>query len=122
MITTNLQPVDLSATTDTNKFLTNFFQPNISIASNDNDAIISFFIQVTNNPVSAKILASAVIYTAAEQNLNVLVVLEEFKKIGKGNLDQYIAYFLNTQRFGSSYLGINTGTFTNKFTSRTVIY
>jgi hypothetical protein len=79
------------------------------VNSNTNDAIIAFFQQYTQNTTAANNLASAVLYTAMSQNLDPMSVLSQFESLPKGQLNAYLAAFLNISRVPTSSLGINNG-------------
>ena len=85
------------------------------------DAVVSYFEKVTANKESALALSSAVIYTARVQNMDVMAVLDEFKKLNKTQLTPYISYFLNLSRVGTSLIGVQNNPVKNKYVSRTII-
>jgi len=106
---------------DGSKFFNNYFDNTISISTAKDDAVVSYFEKVTANKDSALALSSAVIYTARVQNMDVMAVLDEFKKLNKTQLTPYISYFLNLSRVGTSLIGVQNSPVKNKYVSRTII-
>lgn len=118
---TNLTGPDTSvAQNDARRYYNNFYSKQFAVGPAD-DAIVGFFEQYTQNKKSAKNLSAVVIYTAQAQNLDPMAVLSEFQKLPKGQLNAYLAAFLNTNRAPTSAIGIKTTTNTNPLVSRTVL-
>lgn len=117
---TNLTAVNLNTSGDTNKYFNNFFKQTIDVAPNQDDAIISYFEQVTDNRQSALALASAVVYTSKTQQMDPMLILDQFKKLDQGQLNAYLCMFLNLSRVGTSYLGINNAPLKNKYVERCI--
>lgn len=108
-------------TADPNKYFNNFFSPSFQISSGVDSAILSYFESVTNDRASAKVLASAVIYTSYTRGLEPMVVLSEFAALPKGELTAYLTMFLNLQRVGTSFLGMSTQPIANKYVKRSIL-
>lgn len=118
---TNLTGPDTSvAQTDARKYFNNFYSIQYSIGPAD-DAIVGFFEQYTQNKKSAKNLAAVVIYTAQAQNLDPMKVLSEFQQLPKGQLNTYLAAFLNTNRAPTSVIGIKSTNNTNPLIQRSIL-
>jgi hypothetical protein len=118
---TNLQAPDTSvAQNDARRYFNNFYSKSFEVGP-ANDAIVAFFEQYTQNKKSAFNLAATVIYTAQAQNIDPMLVLSEFQKLPKGQLNNYLAAFLNTNRAPTSSIGIKTTNTTNPLVSRTVL-
>lgn len=118
---TNLTGPDTSvAQNDARKYFNNFYSKEFAIGP-AGDAIVGFFEQYTQNKKSAKNLAAVVIYTAQAQNLDPMAVLSEFQKLPKGQLNSYLAAFLNVNRAPTSMIGIKTTSTTNPLVSRSVL-
>lgn len=117
---TNVGQVDLSATDDTKEFFTNIYEIIDPISSNQYDSVISFFENYTGNKETAKIISSAVLYTAARRGVDIMSVMQEFYGLDPGQLNRALASFINLQRFGTSYLGMNTSTEISPYTIRTI--
>ena len=107
--------------TDTSKYFNNFFSIKFDVSSNTNDAIVSFFEQYTDNKITAKNLAAAVMYTALAQNLNPLAVLSEFQNLPKGELNNYLIAFLNVSRVPTSVIGVKDSKKTSVYVARTIL-
>ena len=105
----------------TSKYFNNFYSIKFDISANANDAILAFFEQYTDNKITAKNISAAVVYTALAQNLNPLIILEEFQKLPKGELNNYLIAFLNISRVPTSVLGVKDSKRTNVYVSRTVL-
>lgn len=120
---TNLSEINTNplTTRDVSKYFNNYFDIPVNVSSNVDSAIVAYFEQITSNKESAKALASAVIYTSLKQGLDPMATLQEFQKLSPGELDAYTAMFLNFERVGTSYLGINNSPQLNKYIQRTII-
>lgn len=117
----NLGSLDLNNLNSKN-FFNNFFTISKTVSGNQNDAIVGYFQQYCNgNTTAANALASAVIYTSIAQGIDPMSVLEQFVKLPKGQIDSYLAMFLNLNRKGTSFLGINNQPITSKYVSRSII-
>jgi hypothetical protein len=120
---TNTAAIQYNNSSNTNNFYNNVItgQP-LALSANMNSALLAEFEKITNNKQSAKILASAVIYTCQQQQLDVMQTLDEFIKLGKTNaLNEYLCLFLNLSRIGTSYLGVKKEITTNKYVNRTIL-
>lgn len=106
---------------DSGKYFNNYFDVPVNVSSNIDDAIVAYFQQITDSKESARALASAVIYTSVKQGLNPMETLDQFKKLEPGELDAYTAMFLNFERIGTSYLGINNVPKINDYINRTIL-
>lgn len=105
---------------DTKKYFNNYFDVPVSVSGNIDSAITAFFETIADNKESARALASAVIYTSVKQGLDPMATLDEFKKLGPGELDVYTALFLNFERKGTSYLGIVNSPEIDKYVQRAI--
>lgn len=118
----NLTKVNLNNLTgDGSKYFNNYFNQTINISTAKDDAVVSYFEKICDNKESALALASAVIYTARVQNIEVMAVLDEFKKLSSEQLGAYVSYFLNLSRVGTSLIGVQNNTIKNKYVIRTII-
>ena len=119
----NLSAVDLTTnkSTSADKYFNNYFVAPNTITSNQNDAVTAYFQQVTNgNKQSAAILASTVVYTAMAQGVDPMSIIQQFQALKPGEIDLYLAMFLNLNRVGTSYLGINNRPRTGKYVARMI--
>jgi hypothetical protein len=120
----NVNLVDLSqnSSTPSDKFFNNYFVAPSTITSNQNDALIAFFEKQTNgNKKSAEILASSIAYTSMAQGLDPMSILQQFQNLGPGELNLYLAMFLNLNRIPTSIVGVNNQTTQNKYVARTIL-
>lgn len=121
----NLEPVNLSAVDppplNVTKYFNNFFARDINVGTNVNDAVIAFFDDYTGNRASAEILATSVILTSLAQNIDPMSTLAELKKVGKGELNNYLTVFLNLNRIGTSLLGLVNQPRTNVYIRRSIL-
>jgi len=118
---TNTQAPDLSGTqNNASKFFNNYFAGDFSIGA-ANDAVTAYFEKYTGNKTSGQSLAAAVIYTAQAQNLDPMAVLSEFQKLSTGELNNYLAAFLNFNRVPTSTIGIKTTATTSPLITRTIL-
>lgn len=118
---TNLAPPDTSvAVNDARKYFNNFYSDVFEVGPAD-DVIVAFFESHTKNKKSARNLAAVVLYTAKAQGLDPMLVLTEFQKLSPGQLNDYLAAFLNANRAPTSSIGIKRTTNTNPLVARTVL-
>jgi len=120
----NLSQVDLSNNkgTQSGKYFNNYFSKPTTVSSNQNDAVIAYFEKVTNgNKQSAAVLASTVIYTALAQGVDPMSIVQQFQALKAGELNLYLAMFLNLNRVGTSIVGANGQTVKNKYITRSIL-
>lgn len=118
---TNLAPPDTSVSVnDARRYFNNFYSDVFEVGPAD-DAIVAFFEKQTQNKKSARNLAAVVLYTAKAQRLDPMTVLSEFQKLSPGQLNEYLAAFLNANRAPTSTIGIKRTTNTNPLVARAVL-
>ena len=120
----NLAQVDLSTNkkTPSDKFFNNYFSTPSTVTTNQNDAVLAYFEKVTNgNKQSAAVLASTVIYTSLSQGVDPMSIIQQFQALKPGELNLYLAMFLNLNRVGTSIVGVNSQSKQNKYISRAVL-
>jgi hypothetical protein len=118
---TNLAPPDTSvAVNDARRYFNNLYSDVFEVGPAD-DAIVAFFEKQTKNKKSARNLAAVTLYTAKAQGLDPMTVLSEFQKLPPGQLNEYLAAFLNTNRAPTSTIGIRRTTSTNPLVARSVL-
>ena len=105
----------------TQEFFNNFFTKQYEISPDANDAVVSFFETITDNRESAQALSASVIYTCLTQETDPMSILQEFSRLPQGELDAYLAMFLNLNRIPSSLLGVTNTPVTNKYVARTFL-
>ena len=106
---------------NTEEFFNNFFTKQYNISPDANDAVVAFFELVTDNKESAQALSAVVIYTCLTQEINPMSILQQFSGLSQGELDAYLAMFLNLNRIPSSLLGVSNTPVTNKYVQRTFL-
>jgi len=119
MIYGNLPPA--GSANKTSAYFDNFFKDNLGTSSDINDAVIGYFQTLTGNAESGVALASAVLFTAQNQRLNIMELLDQFRKLNKGELNAYLTMFLNLNRSGTSLLGLSSRPQTSKYITRTIL-
>jgi hypothetical protein len=117
----NTQGPNLSGVTDNSrKYFNNFFARDFGIGP-ANDVITAYFEKYTGNKNAGQALAATVIYTAQANNLDPMSVLAEFQRLGQGEIDNYLAAFLNFNRVPTSIIGVKKSQQTSKFISRAIL-
>jgi len=119
-LATNLNKIDLSAQQETPEYFSNLYDTIVTISSEQNDYVMSFFENLTGDKAAAEILASGVIYTAARRDLDIIAAITEFQTLEPRQINRALAMFLNTQRYGTSYLGLNTSAEVSPYTLRAI--
>jgi hypothetical protein len=114
--------ISQNSTTPADQFFNNYFVTATTVPSNKNDAVTAFFEKQTNgNKQSAAVLASTVIYTALAQGIDPMSIVQQFQALKPGEVDLYLAMFLNLNRVGTSLVGINTVPVQNKYITRAIL-
>jgi hypothetical protein len=101
-------------------FFNNFYQPSFTVSQNIDDMVTSYFEKITDNKQSAKLMASSVIYTSLAQGVDPIETLQKFSSLSAADMSAYTAMFLNLNRVGTSYLGINNRPKTGKYVKRLI--
>ena len=118
----NISTVNLNnLPVDTRAYFNNFYQPALTVSQDVDDAILGYFEQVADTKESARALAGAVVATSIAQGIDPMTTLYNFKSITAGELNSYLATFLNFNRIGTSYLGISTSPTPNKYVARSIL-
>lgn len=120
----NTTAVNLSVNQNTpaTQYFNNFFTPAGTISTDQNDALTAYFQQVTGgNLQSAAILASNVVYTALQQGVDPMTIVQQFQSLPAGELNLYLAMFLNLNRIGTSVVGVNNQQNQNKYITRAIL-
>lgn len=105
----------------TTEFFNNYFTEKLTTSSNVNDAVLGYFETITGNKDAAKVLADSVLYTALNQGLDPMSVIDEFRKLPPKELNAYLTMFLNFNRVDTSLLGISNQPQTNKYIQRAIL-
>lgn len=117
----NIGAVDANSLASTKAFFNNTSLPPISVSQNVDDAIIAYFQQIAENKDAARAMASAVILTSVSQGIDPMETLQQFMKMSREQLSSYVTMFLNLNRVGTSYLGINNSPTVSKYVARTIL-
>jgi hypothetical protein len=117
----NIGAVDANSLASTKSFFNNTSLPPISVSQNVDDAIIAYFQQIAENKDAARAMASAVILTSVSQGIDPMETLQQFMKMNRDQLSSYVTMFLNLNRVGTSYLGINNSPTVSKYVARTIL-
>jgi len=120
---TNIQAPNVSQNTsqESQKYFNNFYSVPFILGTEQNDVLNAYFEKYTGDATSGRNLAAAVTYTAKAQNIDPLSILSEFQKMGRGQLNNYLAAFLNVNRVPTSQIGINSGINTNRYVQRAIL-
>jgi len=110
---------DLNATAD--KFFNNIYKPNFSLSQNINDAVVAHFMKMTDNEESAKLIASAVIFTSLAQGVNPIETIDRFSTMNQEDFKRYVSMFLNLNRVNTSYLGLSGTARISKYVTRCIL-
>lgn len=121
MANSNLAETSWQQGADPRGYFNNVFKPIVALQSDMVDAVETFFEIITKNKTSAKVLASAVIYTAKSQGIEPLELIKEFKKMGQGQLNDALAAYLNLNRIPTSLIGTLNRPTPNQFVERAIL-
>lgn len=78
-------PTNPDQTQNTTTFFNNFYTQTPSISDGANSTVIAYFQQITGTVEAGRTLAGAVIYTATQQGIDPISLVEELKKISDKN-------------------------------------
>jgi hypothetical protein len=122
-IYTNIGPITTDGTQipQNIKYYNNTGIPPVTVSQNISDAVLGYFETVTGDASSAATLASAVIYTSIMQRVDPMRTIAEFKSLPTGQLNQYLAVFLNFSRIGTSFIGVNNKTHVDQYLARSIL-
>jgi hypothetical protein len=89
----------------TTRYFNNYFGPDVTVAQNLDNAVLGIFESVTGNKESAKVLASAVLYTAITQNIDPMTIVEELQALARRNqtATDSLRYTNNQQQNSDKY-------------------
>ena len=79
-------PTDVGQPQSTTAFFNNYYTQTPSVSAATNDTVIAYFQSITGDVDAGKTLAAAVIYTATQQNLDPVGLVQELKKLSDKNL------------------------------------
>lgn len=110
-----------ASNSDQNNYFTNYYLSLAPISEESYEAIVAEFEKITGSANSAQAIAAAIVLTCRQQGLDPMVTLKEFTKMPPGELNDYLAFFLNTSRVGTSKLGVVASPPTNKYVQRSIL-
>jgi hypothetical protein len=79
-------PTDVGQPQSTTAFFNNYYTQTPSVSAATNDTVVAYFQSITGDVDAGKTLAAAVIYTATQQNLDPVGLVQELKKLSDKNL------------------------------------
>jgi hypothetical protein len=119
---TGVVNISQNSSTSASQYFNNYYLTPTTVGTGQNDAVTAYFQEVTGgNLQSAQILASTVIYTAMAQNIDPMSILQQFQAVPAGQLNLYLAVFLNLNRVGTSLVGVNNQVNSNKYITRAIL-
>lgn len=118
-LTTTSTRTDL--TSESSTFFNNYLQSNFNISSDINGAVLAQFEKITGNTESARVLASAVIYTSQAQKVDPMLVVDKIRTMNKDESMTYLGLFLNLNRVGTSFLGVKNRPRISKYVERCLL-
>lgn len=80
-------------TTLNEKYFNNYYSEKINISAGVNDSVVAFFQSITGNRDTGLNLAAAVIYTASQQNIDPVEIVNMLEKKRKKNLQQQPEFY-----------------------------
>lgn len=78
-------PVNPDKTQSTTDYFNNYYNQNPSVSSGTNDTVVAYFQSLTGDVDAGRTLAGAVLYTATQQNIDPVSIVEELKKLSDKN-------------------------------------
>lgn len=72
-------------TGSTPDYFNNFYEPKTNTSPMINDAVVAYFQKITGNAETGKNLASAVIFTALQQNMDPMEIIDQLSTLSKKN-------------------------------------
>jgi hypothetical protein len=118
---TRAAELTVQARKDADKYINNFIRPALNTTTDVDAVVQSYFETVTNDVQAARLLSTALVLTSLAQNLNPMKVLADFKKLPPGELNTYLATFLNLNRVNTSLLGLTNRPQVSVFVQRGIL-
>jgi len=79
-------PINPDQPQSTTDFFNNYFTQSLGVSSGTNDTVIAYFQSITGDVDAGKTLAGSVLYTAQQQGIDPISIVQELKKISDKNL------------------------------------
>jgi hypothetical protein len=106
---------------DVEQYFNNLFQPMVNVPVDAEGAILSYFESVTGDKDSARNITNAVVFTSLATGNSPMKILADFKKVPAGELNLYLATFLNLNRVNTSLLGLTNQPRASVFVRRSIL-
>jgi hypothetical protein len=81
---------------DTTNYFNNFYTQSTNTSPMINDAVIAYFQNITGDAETGKNLASAILYTALQQSIDPMSVIQQLQELSKKNLASKPDYYNGT--------------------------
>lgn len=78
-------PVNPDQTQSTQDYFNNYYTQYPSVSSGTNDTVVAYFQSITGDVDAGKTLAGAVLYTATQQGIDPISIVQELKKLSDKN-------------------------------------
>ena len=111
-----------SSESKTSRYFNNVYKTSNAISPAVSSSIISWFQDQTGSRETATLLARTLINTAESLGEDPRKILQEFTKLPRGELNAFLALFLNSGRVPTSLLGIKNQPTPTDLISRTLIF
>lgn len=92
-------------TSEASDYFNNYYTTLPDVTSDIDDTIIGFFENITGNSQSARIMASAFLFTTLAQQMDPMVMLDQMRTMSMEEKNKFLNMYLNLNRVGTSYLG-----------------
>ena len=107
---------------NTKKFFNGHFVQNVTINSNEHQAVVSFFLEKTNNNTDeANTLADTLFETSAMTGVNVMELIDGLRSETIENVQLRLITMINSQRKKTSILGYARSRTANPSVTRNII-
>jgi hypothetical protein len=101
---------------DTTNYFNNFYDNGTNTSPMINDAVVAYFQNITGNADTGKNLAAAVIYTALQQSIDPMSVIDQLQALSKKNLSNKPTIYPGTTNQSAQDTNVynaETGTWTS---------
>ena len=106
-------PNQTNNSASTSAYFNNFYDLPQTTSPMINDAVVAFFQKITNNADTGRNLAAAVIYTALQQGIDPMSVVDQLKALNDKNAPEtYYSHETNDQAQDDYVFDSQTGTWT----------
>jgi hypothetical protein len=119
--TTNI-PQEHEPKVETRKFFNGHYNANVTISTTEHQAVKSFFLEKTNNNVSAaNTLTDSLFEISQQQNLNVMELIDALRTESIDNVQISLITLINQARKKTSVLGFSNSRIANPTVLRNII-